>query len=772
MRLKSFLDNCLNRVDPSPIPVLLEGMKQDLLGMFPPLLLHNPDDQRYVNREIDWARNNLKRRDRVVWYMKRIRARIAFSRAQGSEGPTGPTKQQYGDVLKKLIQKDSGTSFTDVSVNGVAKPEWKSRVGHLLSLNLPKIEQIIWIDQPDSEIRIRMEQIEHEWASTRGQHIDMSQDKQAEKILILPDGFAWFNLHRAVCSQEAAAMGHCGNSQYARGTILSLRQQDRRKPELWYPVATFILGDDGYIGEMKGRGNKKPIADYHKYIIPLLQHDMIEGIRGGGYAPEENFSIDDLPEPIRQQLLDQKPELHGPPTLQEQYRKTKQFDLLDFSDIPNEMQPYQDKLIGPNRQTVVIEKIGDREDLLKKMAEYIHPVAKLISLRDNLDDLPKHGEFHKTVDDDDLIEFYRRLSEPAKVWLKKQLNLADQRLVSNEALAVAHEIRASSNLRVIDLLNRAMRIAFKASALPSTAQIEHRLSQYLKYRHYILAVYQAGIERIKGVYYITMDVDDYLSGLDDYLERQHNPDSDIQDQDWTIDYDRYNEGFFGTGGDESNLVDQLVDADLIEQIGKSQYDLESYRDSKYGVYGNGKGIDLDSSELIPVIADQFENLLSGARRLSGPQQDDDTMELPFRRKRAKKKAIMTKESLSEAKAPSKAHYFILYGGKLPPVVLVKSTARNWRKLVVPALNRLYRETTGEAASFLNKLRYPESRWHVDAFPVNIDGTDHDDEGWFNRMVAGKKFDAVEILPDGSYRWVLKKSSDSSKKPVDPESDLP
>jgi hypothetical protein len=109
-------------------------------------------------------------------------------------------------------------------------------------------------------------------------------------------------------------MGHCGNvpSQRPGDQILSLRRQVQRSDVVkWYPVATFILDRDGELGEMKGRGNDKPQPKYHAYIVELLRHHMIRGIKGGGYMPENNFSTSDLEPQTREQLIADKPELKG-----------------------------------------------------------------------------------------------------------------------------------------------------------------------------------------------------------------------------------------------------------------------------------------------------------------------------------------------------------------------------------------------------------------------------------------------------------------------------
>jgi hypothetical protein len=67
--------------------------------------------------------------------------------------------------------------------------------------------------------------------------------------------------------------------------------------------------NDGKIGEMKGFANEKPSKDLHKYILKLLEDPRVEHIVGGGYRPENNFSLKHLSAAQRKRLLNLKPDL-------------------------------------------------------------------------------------------------------------------------------------------------------------------------------------------------------------------------------------------------------------------------------------------------------------------------------------------------------------------------------------------------------------------------------------------------------------------------------
>lgn len=116
-------------------------------------------------------------------------------------------------------------------------------------------------------------------------------------------GWKWVSLGRGSCPQEARAMGHCGNSGAVEGdNILSLRDPEGKAH------LTFIV-NNGMLGEMKGRGNDKPSKRYHPAIMELLKHPSIRAIKGGGYAPERNFSLKDLSDSDRKIIEELKPEM-------------------------------------------------------------------------------------------------------------------------------------------------------------------------------------------------------------------------------------------------------------------------------------------------------------------------------------------------------------------------------------------------------------------------------------------------------------------------------
>ena len=186
---------------------------------------------------------------------------------------------------------------------------------HQLDGRDPEIQNYVFRTQSPRQLFELFTGYEAAWRQRMQEERSLITPEPEDEILIsFADGYAWWLLPRGGCPVEAEAMGHCGNvpSQRPGDQILSLRRQVRRGDVIrWYPVATFILDDDGKLGEMKGRGNDKPAAKYHPYVVELLRHHLIRGIKGGGYMPENNFSMSDLDPQTREQLIAAKPELKG-----------------------------------------------------------------------------------------------------------------------------------------------------------------------------------------------------------------------------------------------------------------------------------------------------------------------------------------------------------------------------------------------------------------------------------------------------------------------------
>lgn len=126
----------------------------------------------------------------------------------------------------------------------------------------------------------------------------------ATKLLDLGNNWAWWNLGKSMCKDEGRAMGHCGNSAaHVEGDrILSLRHETKvAGTTYWEPHATFIKNGN-VLGEMKGRGNKPPEPQYDDDIIRLINAHKLLPFGKEGHAPDNNWSIDRLPDEKKAQI--------------------------------------------------------------------------------------------------------------------------------------------------------------------------------------------------------------------------------------------------------------------------------------------------------------------------------------------------------------------------------------------------------------------------------------------------------------------------------------
>jgi hypothetical protein len=316
-----------------------------LLPMFQNILELDPDLQKTVEQEINFARRILEREDRVIWHLRYVQ--ISLMRALIAE--LNSTNPEVADRLSantdkkvKQLAMKAGVSPQQIEEAGVFvlyHSEYKRNMEHYMGMPVPAIQNHIFQYELPQPLMASWEKAAEEWADDQDRVVDL--DKDAEIVIDFGNGVAWWNLLKPYCPIEGDCMGHCGNSprENTDDTILSLRKEFPTDGEMRYScMATFILTHNGMLTEMKGRGNKKPAPRYHKYIVPLLRHDIVEGIIGGGYMPEENFSLGHLEEEgLKQQLIDEKPSLAGPT-----YFIEKAWDAGEYEKAAHELEKLMD----------------------------------------------------------------------------------------------------------------------------------------------------------------------------------------------------------------------------------------------------------------------------------------------------------------------------------------------------------------------------------------------------------------------------------------------
>jgi hypothetical protein len=180
------------------------------------------------------------------------------------------------DVLKDII----GDLYKDISSK-------MSNINDYIFSSL-RDEKINFINTTVDEMNIKA----NEWHKELKSSEDLIKE-ETNKIIIDYGDYYWVDLESNDCEEEGSAMGHCGRT--IADTMLSLRERKKYGIE---PHATIAIdGDiDNYteIYQIKGRGNKKPVSKYHKYIVDFLIKN--EGVYIGDeeYDRSQDFSISDL----------------------------------------------------------------------------------------------------------------------------------------------------------------------------------------------------------------------------------------------------------------------------------------------------------------------------------------------------------------------------------------------------------------------------------------------------------------------------------------------
>jgi len=259
-----------------------------------------------IDSWVNWGKRVLKKNDRIIWFLRLGQLRWADSLFDFYQRYKKPEMADRWYEFLKAKARQFVPPMTPTGAAGANMTALMSRLEHLLSLPIPEIQDTVFLRQQPASLLHEFSRLEKDWRD-RQSHLLLPHEGDRAAVEF-PGGWAWWVLDRSYCPEEARAMGHCGNEATGPSRpddrILSLRRRVMvRGTEYLEPHLTFILGEDGLLGEMKGRGNDKPAPQYHPYIVRLLeQADLVRGIVGGGYMPEHNFSLDDLP-PEQQERL-------------------------------------------------------------------------------------------------------------------------------------------------------------------------------------------------------------------------------------------------------------------------------------------------------------------------------------------------------------------------------------------------------------------------------------------------------------------------------------
>ena len=236
-----------------------------------------PDKSAEIDAELVWAKNSLRRPDRINWYMLVV-------------------KNYFNNTVDQVQGNYNFTSLDQLHNDLV----------HYYGYNVPAIEAYAYKSQNIGELIGALDQLlkKHEEAE-RNRPKPVTPQTGDHVLFDFGGGVQWWWVDRGYCSDEGRSGRHCGNvvGQHKKNQrLLSLRKDG-------HVLLTFVLERNGALGEMKARGNQKPAEKYHPQIIRLLMWDRITGIEGMGYAPDANFSMFDLSEKNLAYMDANKPKL-------------------------------------------------------------------------------------------------------------------------------------------------------------------------------------------------------------------------------------------------------------------------------------------------------------------------------------------------------------------------------------------------------------------------------------------------------------------------------
>lgn len=221
-------------------------------GMIDRMMRQYPDKVEAIKSYTTWAKQALKKQDRIVWFLKQFESDTL----------------RRGESLNTLV----------------------NRLQHFMGIEYQPIQNLQWRGQTPQILLAQLAGLEAEYKQKQTVAQPVAMQEGDRVIKDWGNGMQWIFTNRAYCPDEGRSGKHCGNVVGRRQTdqrILSLR--NRGHVEL-----TFILHPDGSLGEMKARGNTKPKPNLHPYILWLLEQPFIKDIHGGGYAPGRNFHLKDF----------------------------------------------------------------------------------------------------------------------------------------------------------------------------------------------------------------------------------------------------------------------------------------------------------------------------------------------------------------------------------------------------------------------------------------------------------------------------------------------
>jgi hypothetical protein len=504
-----------------------------------------PDMVVNINHNISAIQKVYQRADRIIWALRWLRLGLVAKLPERTKQLPKEELDKVFDWSEKTVNKLS-REFVSNGVHPnlvgsfaaeIAAGSFNNTMIHFMAYTddqsqnyIKSIDDTVFQWQTPEQIQAILHKFESDWKENRDREMDHAEDMydDAEKMIDFGDGFAWWNTNQVSCSAEGAASGHCGNQQNREGSgdrLLSLRQEvNRGDTRKQIPYLTFILDKDNKLGEMKGRNNNKPQPKYHPYIIALIKSKHVDGIKGGGHDPANNFSMNDLDQETVEELVALKPQLE---TLSIKYARVGLTDEIVhaiYDEISEKGLPEVHD-IDIDTKNVVLEHWDDLEDLSHHLM--FEPLDAAISYKDDIDDEITKDEYDTmahgvSISADTMSEMLRYLSDRYTQRIADDMGIEGSVNDYKVQMEIADGIR---NSKYYESLRHAL--VRTASGIKNFKPDDHK-----KYMDYMLEIAQRGIENhylhieenSDGSYQVNFAVDNFINVLsanadaDDYGE--------------------------------------------------------------------------------------------------------------------------------------------------------------------------------------------------------------------------------------------------------------
>jgi hypothetical protein len=314
-------------------------------GMVNSLKQNFPNNIKDIDDNLKQAKTILTKQDRIVWYLKVLRAYLSNN-----------INQVSGDYNFSTIEQFNTDLF------------------HYYGYNIGEIQNTQLTNQNISELFETFQKAVEIYQKSDKPPVPVQHGDY--ELIKCNDGTSWWFVDRAFCEEEGRSGKHCGNvtGKYEQNQrILSLRNTNHNV------ILTFILEPNGFLGEMKAKANLKPSEKYHPNIMQLLLNPIVKGIKGAGYAHYMNFSIFDLSEQDLQILIK-----HGKESFIANQIESEPIEFLKAPQYIKNNKEYQQIAI---KSMPALTHIINNENDLEAWEQAIHMNPSLIIYApDNLKD--------------------------------------------------------------------------------------------------------------------------------------------------------------------------------------------------------------------------------------------------------------------------------------------------------------------------------------------------------------------------------------------------